>query len=184
MMRIAEQSGGKRARLMRFAGLGAMTGAVAAAVGIGAGFHWLTLYVVPGLVFGLAFATLLDRQRLMRRGRAALYVAAAVLGNAAAVYTAMQVLETVDTVVRGGIVGLAVSGGIAGAVGGGLLAAAAVPPLRLAHWPLLATAGASLGALLPLLVEGQEAGTVAFYVIWQAGYAAALAVLLPRTEAI
>ncbi|HKW53163.1 MAG TPA: hypothetical protein VJO12_05685, partial [Stellaceae bacterium] len=123
-MRTAERSGGKRARLARFTGLGAITGALAAAFGIGVGFHWLALYVVPGLVFGLAFATLLHRQRLMRRGRAALYAAAAVLGNAAAVFTAMQVLETVDTVVRGGIVGLAVSGGIAGGVGGGLAAAA------------------------------------------------------------
>ena len=184
MMRIAEQSGGKRARLVRFTGLGAITGAVTAAVFMGVEFHWATLYVVPGLVFGLTFAALLHRQRLMRLGRACLYVAAAVLANAVAVLTALQMLDPVGALVGGGMLAIAASGGIAGAVGGGLLACAAVPPLRLAGWPLLAVAGAVLGTLLPLFTEVGDIGIFTFYMIWQAGYAAAMAAALPRIEAI
>jgi hypothetical protein len=119
----------------------------------------------------------------MRLGRACLYVAAAVLANAAAVVTAMQVLDTVDAMVGGGMLAITASGGIAGAVGGGLLACAAVPPLRLARWPLLVVAGAVLGTLLLLFTEGRDIGILTFYMIWQAGYAAALAAALPRIEA-
>jgi len=185
-MRTVEQGGrGKRVQLTRFAGLGALTGAIAAGVLIAIDFNWASLYVLPGLVFGLAFGTLLHRQRLLRPGRAALYAAAATLANAAAVVAAMQSLDTVETIVgSGGTPALALSGGIAGAVGGGLLAAAAAPPLRIGQWPRLAAAGALLGALLPILIEGQEISIFAFYMIWQAGYAAALAATLPRREAI
>src|SRR5712671_2806568 len=153
-MRTAEQSGGgKRLKLARFAGLGALTGAIAGVL-IAIDFSPTSLYVVPGLVFGLAFGALLHRQRLLRSGRAALYVAAATLANAAAVVTAMQSLDTVEAIVGSGRLGLALSGVIAGAVGGGLLAGATVLLLRIARWPLLVVAGALLGALLPILVEG------------------------------
>src|SRR5216683_2319226 len=153
-MRTVEQGGGgKRLQLARFAGLGALTGAIAGVL-IAIDFNWASLYVLPGLVFGLAFGALLHRQRLLRSGRAALYVAAATLA-------------------------------IAAAVGGGLLAGATVLLLRIARWPLLVVAGALLGALLPILVEGGDViGTVAFYILWQGGYAAALAASLPRVEAI
>src|SRR6266851_4981531 len=127
-MRTVEQGGGgKRLQLARFAGLGALTGAIAGVL-IAIDFNWASLYVVPGLVFGLAFGALLHRQRLLRSGRAALYVAAATLANAAAVVTAMQSLDTVE--------------------------------------------------------GGDVIGTVAFYILWQGGYAAALAASLPRVEAI
>ena len=179
-MPTAEQS----RRLARFTGLGAFTGATTAGVLIAVDFSWGSLHVLPGLVFGLAFGVLLHRQRLLPRVRAALYVAAATLGNAAAVVAAMQSLDTVEGVVGSGRLALALSGGIAGTVGGGLLAIAAVPPLRLAQWPGLGAAAALLGLLLPLLIDGREIGTLAFYMIWQAGYAAALAAALPRIEAI
>jgi len=184
-MRTVEQGGGgKRLQLARFAGLGALTGAIAGVL-IAIDFNWASLYVLPGLVFGLAFGALLHRQRLLRSGRAALYVAAATLANAAAVVTAMQSLDTVEAIVGSGRLGLALSGVIAGAVGGGLLAGATVLLLRIARWPLLVVAGALLGALLPILVEGGDViGTVAFYILWQGGYAAALAASLPRVEAI
>lgn len=169
---------------MRFAGLGALTGAITAAFWIGIGFHWLTLYVVPGLVFGLGFGALLHWQRLLRPGRAALYVAAATAANAAAAFTAMWSLDTVEAIVGSGMLALALTGVIAGAVGGGLLAAAVVPPLRMVQGLRLAAAGALLGALLPMLLEGREIGTIAFYMTWHAGYAAALAAMLPRVETI
>jgi hypothetical protein len=184
-MRTAEHSADHKRRLiLPFAGLGAITGATAAGVLVAIDFQWASLYVLPGLVFGLAFGTLLQRQRLLRLGRAALYCAAATLANAAAVVTAMHSLDTVEAIVGSGNLALALSGSIAGAVGGGLLAAAMMPPLRIAQWPRLVAAGALLGAALPLLVEGREIGTFAFYVIWQAGYAAALAATLPRIEAV
>lgn len=184
-MRTVERRGGvKRRPTVRFAGLGALTGATAAGALVAIDFQWASLYVLPGFVFGLAFGTLLHRQRLLRLGRAALYGIAATLANAAAVLTAMQSLDAVEAIVGGTRLALAVSGGVAGAVGGGLLAAAAVPPLGIAGWPRLVAAGALLGTLLPLLIEGREIGTFAFYMLWQAGYAAALAATLPRIEAV
>jgi len=171
-------------KLARFAGLGALTGATIAGVLIAIDFAWASLYVLPGLVFGLAFGALLHRLRLLRPGRAALYVAAATLANAVAVVTAIQSLDMVEAIVGSGRLGLALSGVIAGAVGGGLLAAAVVPPLRIVQCLLLAAVGAVLGALLPILIGEQELGTFAFYMIWQGGYAAALAATLPRIEAI
>src|SRR5258708_31328877 len=64
-MRTVEQGGrGKRVQLTRFAGLGALTGAIAAGALIAIDFNWASLYVLPSLVFGLAFGTLLHRQRL------------------------------------------------------------------------------------------------------------------------
>ncbi len=186
-MRTAEPgTRGKRRLLLRFAGLGALSGATAAGILVAVDFQWASLYVLPGLVFGLAFGTLLLRLRLrlLRLGRAALYCAAATLANAAAVVTAMQSLDTVEAIVGAGRLALALSGSIAGAVGGGLLAVAMIPPLRIAQWPRLVAAGAVLGMALPLLIDGREIGTFAFYLIWQAGYAAALAATLPRIEAI
>lgn len=184
-MRTAEPGNrGKRWRLLRFAGLGALTGATAAGVLVAVDYQWASLYVLPGLVFGLAFGTLLRRLRLLSLGRAALYCAAATLANAAAVVTAMQSLDTVEAIVGAGRLALALSGSIAGAVGGGLLALAMIPPLRIAQWPRLVAAGALLGMALPLLIDGREIGTFAFYLIWQAGYAAALAATLPRIEAV
>ncbi|HET7595229.1 MAG TPA: hypothetical protein VFK49_07215 [Stellaceae bacterium] len=184
-MRIAEHGNrGKRRRLLRFAGLGALTGAAAAGVLVAVDYQWASLYVLPGLVFGLAFGTLLRRLRLLRLGRAALYCAAATLANAAAVVTAMQSLDTVEAIVGAGRLALALSGSIAGAVGGGLLALAMIPPLRIAQWLRLIATGALLGMALPLLIDGREIGTFAFYLIWQAGYAAALAATLPRIEAV
>lgn len=184
-MRTAEHGNrGKRRPLLRFAGFGALTGATAAGILVAVDFQWASLYVLPGLVFGLVFGTLLLRLRLLRLGRAALYCAAATLANAAAVVTAMQSLDTVEAIVGAGRLALALSGSIAGAVGGGLLAVAMIPPLRIAQWPRLVAAGAVLGMALPLLIDGREIGTFAFYLIWQAGYAAALAATLPRIEAV
>lgn len=171
-------------KLARFGGLGALTGATTAGVLIAIDFAWASLYVLPGLVFGLAFGALLHRLSLLRHGRAALYVAAATMANAAAVFTAIQSLDIVEAIVGTGRLGLVLSGVIAGAAGGGLLAAAVVPPLRIVQCLLLAAAGGALGALLPILIGAQELGTFAFYVIWQGGYAAALAATLPRIEAI
>lgn len=180
-MPTAEPGGAGRVRLFRFAGLGGVTGAIAAAFWIAVGFHWLTLYVVPGLAFGLVFGALLHRQRLLRAGRAALYIIAATVANAGAVLIALRSFNAVEAMV-GSQLALMVSGAIAGAAGGAILAAAAVPPLRTVQALWLAVVGALLGALLPMLMEGREIGTVAFYMIWHAGYATALAALLPRTE--
>ena len=74
----------------------------------------------------------------------------------------------------------AITGAIAGAVGGGALSFCAARLLKVTGWPRLLAAGAALGLALPLAMQSQT-DFYAFYVIWQAGYAATLATLAPRT---
>jgi hypothetical protein len=57
----------------------------------------------------------------------------------------------------------------------------AAPLLPLARWPLLIAAGAVLGAFLPLGNVEQIHGIWIFYILWQAGYAAALAACLTNS---
>ncbi|HYM32385.1 MAG TPA: hypothetical protein VEU47_13855 [Candidatus Cybelea sp.] len=167
-------------RTLQAAGIGAVTGAISAsgAMMISGQF---SIYVIPGLVFGVAFATLLSQQLTMKPWQVLGYVAAATAGNAAAVEVAMMI----DGVLRyGESWNMAISGLGAGALGGGLLAAASVPLLGLAWGRLpasvvtLALTGGVLGAVFlpavddidPYLFNG--AGAYVFYIAWQAGYAA------------
>jgi hypothetical protein len=70
---------------------------------------------------------------------------------------------------------LALAGVIAGAVGGGLLGSitACLISVRERLWPL--AVGAALGLLVPVAVEWDAFGIFVFYILWQGGYAAALA---------
>jgi hypothetical protein len=174
---------GKRVAL--FALLGLATGALAAAAIMLIDLEGWSLHLVPGLIFGLAFGVVLwARGSLLPLGAAA-YALAAALAHGAAMSTAVRLSEPIHNFLGGGDdPAFAACGVVAGAVGGGLLGAVtrSLAPIR--RWPALAGAGALLGVLLPVALEYDPIGVFIFYMLWQGGYAATLALVLPRIEKI
>jgi hypothetical protein len=163
-----------------FALLGAVTGAVTAAL-LRALDTETSLYVVPGLVFGVAIAIALWQRRRLPPVRAAAYVVAVSLANAAAVSIALSTSDDVASIV-GKEAGTAVTGVIAGAVGAGLATGATALLASIARWLWPIAVGAILGAILPVFVDGGDSGIFVFYILWQAGFAAATAATLPWIE--
>jgi hypothetical protein len=161
--------------IIAFALLGAVTGAISAAILIALDFSFErpSLYVVPGLVFGVAIGVALWHRRWLGPERSVAYLVAASLANAAAVFAARYTWDL------GGV--LVITGIIAGAVGAGLLTGMIAVLLSIARWPLPIAAGALLGALLPLTEQGPIAFFI-FYIVWQGGFAAAVAATLPALE--
>lgn len=174
-----------------YAILGAVTGVLAAAgvlylkLGDLPG-DWLSVefYVYPGLIFGLAFAVLFWMEKRLKPVGAIALAFAATVSNALAVaawtlidHPVASLLGKEDT----GSITFAATGAIAGAVGGGLLGYSAARLLRVAGWPRLLAAGAALGLLLPLVQS--QAGFFAFFILWQAGYAATMATVVTRKRA-
>jgi hypothetical protein len=138
-------------------------------------------FTIPGLVFGVVFGIALLRLKLVRAAGAVAYAAASTLSNMAATTLAVAIDDPIGSILPNGIAAFGVTGFIAGAVGGGLLAGVTALLIRHLRWPLLIVAGAVLGAFLPLIDLSSSGGAFLFYAIWQAGYAATLAAILPRT---
>jgi hypothetical protein len=162
--------------------LGAVTGAITAAILLAVDFKGYSLYIVPGAVFGIAFGVALWHRRWLRPERAVAYLVAAGLANAAAVFIAIYLWDDIARLV-GKETGPIITGVIAGAVGAGLLTGMTAVLVSIARWPLPIATGALLGALLPIFVDGPDAGIFAFYIVWQGGFAAAVAATLPPREA-
>jgi hypothetical protein len=163
----------------RLAGLGAVSGAVTAAIGVVCGDdHMLdAFHVAPGVAFGVIIGTALWRGGQLAGKRWLAYVAAATLANALSVLLALRTVEPAIRLVGNERAAVALIGLVAGALGGGLLGLASqwlvgARRFTIARWRWAAGAGAALGLLLPVLVEGEALGALAFYVLWQAGYAA------------
>ena len=140
------------------------------------------IYIFPGLVFGIVFGPLLYFSERLSAAGAVAYVLAAFAANAVAVSTCISLMHPVDDLLPFDnlIVDIAISGVIAGAVGGGLLGAALAalnPAVKRA--PPIAVA-AALGVLTLLVIMFDAVGIFAFFIIWQSGYAAAVAASLPR----
>jgi hypothetical protein len=169
--------------IFAFALLGTSTGAITAAILMMIDFEENSLYVVPGLVFGIAVAFALWRRWRLPAARAVAYVAAVSLANAAAVFLALRITDEVAKVVGGKDAGYAVTGIIAGAVGAGLATAATAWLAPITRWPSPIAVGAILGALLPIFIDGPDSGIFVFYIVWQGGFAATTAATLPPLQA-
>ena len=145
----------------------------------------LEYYLFPGLIFGLAFGILLSASgKLVFRGVA--FALAAVVSNALAVAAWTAIADPISDFLGQDATGdrvFLVTGAIAGALGGGLLGYGAPRLLRIAGWLWLLAVGAALGLLLPLVGRSMS-GFFAFYILWQAGYAAMLGVLVRRGSKI
>jgi hypothetical protein len=135
----------------------------------------LSIYSLPGLVFGVAVGVALWRAGRLRPAQAVGFALAATVANALAVVATLTANDPIAPLL--GRASLAGTGAIGGAVGGGLLAASTARWLAHGRWPLLAVVGAMLGLLLPII--DSAVGEAIFYIVWQAGYAACLAASLP-----
>lgn len=138
----------------------------------------LGTYLGPGLVFGLVFGFVLRRSGRLGWAGAGGFALASLIANGLAVMIAVNTYQFLHPLLgRAEFAAEALAGLVAGAIGGGVLGrvtAALIPGLR---WYRLLAAGAGLGLLLPLALDETlgPPGLYAFYVLWQGGYAAALA---------
>jgi len=144
------------------------------------------LYIFPGLVFGIVFGPLLYFCRRLSAAGALVYVVAAFAANVVAVSLCISAMHPVDDLLPFDnlILDIAISGVIAGAIGGGLLGAA-LAEFNSTGKPVLPIAiAAGLGVLAPLVIMFDALGVFAFFIVWQSGYAAAVAAAVPRLQQV
>ncbi len=167
----------------RFALLGAVSGSVATTL-IKVlpetrlkPFEWLVLSpgsVVPGLVFGLIIGLALYRGGHAGPRAFTAYAVASTASYLAAINLAFKIVDYADA--------MWLTGMIAGLLGGACLTglAAWMFPFARKFRPiaLMLAAGCVLGALLAIIDSFW--GTLVFFALWQAGYAAAFATALPE----
>jgi len=140
-----------------------------------------TFYLFPGTIFGALFVGMRCRRPWSGLGRFIGFACASGVANAVAVFLCVWLTDRLGDLLDIDFLNLpmAIAGAIAGAVGGGLLGAAAAglfPGLRPRGSIIMASA---LGLLVPLILVWEIVGVFIFYIVWQAGYAAALASSLP-----
>jgi hypothetical protein len=162
---------------VQVSGAGVMQGG--ACTGIDGAF-----YLFPGLVFGIAFGPLLRRRSHLSGSGAIGYALAAVVANAVAVTVCVSAVHPLNDLLPfdNPVLDLAVAGIIAGAVGGGLLGMILRALNRGGSLRPGIMLGGALGMLAPLIIMFDATGGFAFYMIWQGGYAAAVAAGLQSVE--
>ena len=141
-----------------------------------------SVYLFPGLIFGVGFAAAQTWRGRFGAGRAIAFLLASTIANAIAVFFCLGLFMLFSDLTDITFLDapLALAGAIAGAIGGGLLSVATarlVPGVTVCRSIIVATL---LGLLVPLVTELQVAGIFLFYIVWQAGYSLALASGLPR----
>jgi hypothetical protein len=136
-------------------------------------------YLFPGLIFGAAFAGMLKRHRKATGGQVAAFVLASGAANATAVFVCLALVDPLQDTLITSDLGIAICGAIAGAIGGGLLAVATRRLFPGASLARPVAAGAMLGLAVLAMTSLEAPGVFLFYIVWQAGYAAALASSLP-----
>jgi hypothetical protein len=138
-----------------------------------------SIYLFPGLIFGILFGGLLSRQRRIGAGQTVVFVLSSAIANAIAVFVCLAFADPLSDRIAIPDLGIAVSGAIAGAVGGGLLVAATRLLIPGATIGLPIAVASALGIVVTAVMELDRAGVFLFYIVWQAGYAASLAASLP-----
>jgi hypothetical protein len=140
-----------------------------------------SFYLFPGVIFGIPFAAAQLWLGRLGAGRAAVFVLVSGIANAIAVFLCVWLFMLFGGLIELKILDapLALAGAIAGAAGGVLLSGAATRLVAGATARRSIVAAAALGLLAPLATELEAAGVFLFYIVWQAGYALALASSLP-----
>lgn len=138
-------------------------------------------YLFPGLVFGIVFAGVERWRGRFDGGVGSGFVIASLIGNALAVFVCVGLADPLSSAIdiRTFDLPIALAGGIAGAIGGTILAGATamfVPGTD--PRPSIAIS-AGIGLFVPIVTEWEAVGVFVFYIAWQAGVAAALGASLP-----
>lgn len=153
-----------------------------------------TLYLFPGSIFGVLFAVMQVWRGWNDPGRVIAFVVVSGVANAVAVFLCVWLTDLLSDLLDissldpqtaiGAVLSflnlpMAIAGAIAGAAGGALLGGMTValfPGFRPRRSVIVASA---LGLLVPLVLVWEIVGVFIFYLIWQGGYAVALAMSLP-----
>jgi hypothetical protein len=144
--------------------------------------------VLPGLVFGLVIGFLWHRRGRVSHLGVLGYAIASSVAHLAAFEFALHTFDRWPGFTEN--LALALSGIIAGLIGCCILGTAVVFLLRVPFRSALGVpvlVGAALGVLLPLInLSGDRMGLgwLLFYVLWQGGYAASSARLVPSSMAM
>jgi hypothetical protein len=175
---------GSYRRLLAFALLGIISGAISATGVISItppdNFGLLLIFVLPGLAFGVIIGPALCCGGWLRPGRVPVWVVLATLGHfAAALCVTALTWRLQAALLLSEQSAILIAATLAGTLGGGILADANRFLIPGAGWITPTIVGATLGPLVLVHDAGPILGRLVFYVIWQAGYAAALALVLP-----
>lgn len=165
--------------------LGAISGAIST-IGIipfspANDFRLLVLFVLPGLTFGAIIGPAFSYGGWLRPTRVPAWIVFATLGHFAAGLCVTGLtwrLQAVLPLREGSAILIAAA--LGGALGGGILAGGNRWLIPDAGWIVPTIVGGVLGPLVLLHDAGPILGRLIFYVIWQGGYAGALAVGLPK----
>src|SRR5262249_22639005 len=156
-------------RVLFFTVVGLITGAFSAVMnGLFAHAHgdaglW-ALHFWPGAIFGALFALVLVRRRRVSPPRAVAWFACSTLAYTIATFGVLILVRRLeDLLAMHEAPAIALSGVVAGTLGGGLLAGATRLLIPDTRWLIPTAVGAILGLALVLLDEPMSVGTFAFY---------------------
>lgn len=159
--------------------LGAASGAGAAALGVVVEELSLLLFaLLPGVVFGLVLGWFFWRRGVIGWRLATALVIGASVGNHLGFRAAMHGYAGLQSALGDQLGAFLASGVVGGLVGSLVCVFASLPAWspRRAWMPV--AVGTALGILGPLAMTVGWGGMIGFYALWQAGFAAALALAL------
>lgn len=143
------------------------------------------LFVLPGLIFGVIIGPALAYGGWLRRTRVPAWVVFATLGHFAAALCVTALTWRLQAALplkeESAIL---IAAALGGGLGGGMLAVANQLLVPGSHWIKPTIVGAILGPLVLLHDAGPVLGRLLFYIIWQGGYAATLAMALPASRRV
>ena len=134
-------------------------------------------YLFPGLIFGVLFAAAQLWRGLFDARRVVTFALVSGVGNAVATLLCIGLFSWLSLALNIDFLDLplALGGAIAGAAGSAIVIGA-MRFLAIETRPVAPIViGTALGLLVPLVTEFHVAGDLAFYIVWQGGFAASLA---------
>jgi hypothetical protein len=142
----------------------------------------LLIFVLPGLAFGLTIGPSLAYGGWLLPKHIFVWIIFATLGHfVAAICVTALTWRLQAALPLSETSAIAIAATLAGALGGGILAAANRILVPGAAWIAPTIVGGLLGPVVLMHDAGPILGRLIFYMIWQGSYAAALAVGLPKT---